>query len=98
MKNKYIFPILGVVVGILFSLWEALISYGDTASPSEPIKEMFFNAISNNFFNENTLVYVSIGIGTGLLLNFIINMFKKEIKKHTYFKIPKTCHCTDEEN
>ncbi|GIZ16380.1 hypothetical protein RCZ15_24390 [Capnocytophaga catalasegens] len=55
-----------------------MVSYSDTASPSEPVKEIFFNAISNNFFNENTLVYVSIGIGTGLLLNLIISILNRK--------------------
>ena len=78
IKSNLLFPILGVLVGISFSLCEAMVSYSDTASPSEPVKEKFFNAISKNFFNENTLVYASIGIGTGLLLNLIISIFNRK--------------------
>ena len=55
-----------------------MVAYSDTASPSEPIKEIFFNTISNNFFNKNTLVYTSMGIGIGLLLNLIISIFNRK--------------------
>ena len=78
IKSKLLFPILGMFVGILFSLCETMVAYSDTASPSEPIKEIFFNTISNNFFNKNTLVYTSMGIGTGLLLNLIISIFNRK--------------------
>ena len=47
MKSKLVFSVLGVFVGALFSLCEAIVSYGDTASPGESVKEMFFNTISN---------------------------------------------------
>lgn len=59
IKSKLLFPILGMFVGILFSLCEAIVAYSDTASPSEPIKEIFFNTISNNFFNKK---YISLYI------------------------------------
>ena len=78
IKSKLLFPILGMFVGILFSLCETIAAYSDTASPSEPIKEIFFNTISNNFFNKNTLVYTSMGIGIGLLLNLIISIFNRK--------------------
>ncbi|WP_315512570.1 hypothetical protein [Capnocytophaga sputigena] len=78
IKSKLLFPILGMFVGILFSLCETMVAYSDTASPSEPIKEIFFNTISNNFFNKNTLVYTSMGIGIGLLLNLIISIFNRK--------------------
>ena len=78
IKSKLLFPILGMFVGILFSLCETIVAYSDTASPSEPIKEIFFNTISNNFFNKNTLVYTSMGIGIGLLLNLIISIFNRK--------------------
>jgi hypothetical protein len=78
IKSKLLFPILGMFAGILFSLCEAIVAYSDTASPSEPIKEIFFNTISNNFFNKNTLVYTSMGIGIGLLLNLIISIFNRK--------------------
>lgn len=78
IKSKLLFPILGMFVGILFSLCEAIVAYSDTAFPSEPIKEIFFNTISNNFFNKNTLVYTSMGIGIGLLLNLIISIFNRK--------------------
>ena len=78
IKSKLLFPILGMFVGILFSLCETMVAYSDTASPSEPIKEIFFNTISDNFFNKNTLVYTSMGIGIGLLLNLIISIFNRK--------------------
>ena len=78
IKSKLLFPILGMFVGILFSLCEAIVAYSDTAFPSDPIKEIFFNTISNNFFNKNTLVYTSMGIGIGLLLNLIISIFNRK--------------------
>jgi hypothetical protein len=78
IKSKLLFPILGMFVGILFSFCEAIVAYSDTTSPSEPIKEIFFNTISDNFFNKNTLVYTSMGIGTGLLLNLIISIFNRK--------------------
>lgn len=78
IKSKLLFPILGMFVGILFSLCESIVAYSDTASPSEPIKEIFFNTISDNFFNKNTLVYTSMGIGIGLLLNLIISIFNRK--------------------
>ena len=78
IKSKLLFPILGMFVGILFSLCETMVAYSDTASPSEPIKEIFFNTISNNFFNKNTLVYTSMGIGIGLLLNLIMSIFNRK--------------------
>lgn len=78
MKNKYIFPILGAIIGVLFSLWDALISYGDTAPPDELIIKTFKNAISNYFLNKNTLIYIFIGVGLRQLLCF----FCKNIQKN----------------
>ncbi|MND81025.1 hypothetical protein [Sphingobacterium sp. GVS05A] len=55
---KLIFIIIGGIFGVLFSFWDAMVSYSDTA----PIDDQFGLAIiSWPFFLIKTLIYLCIG-------------------------------------
>lgn len=75
---KKILLIIGVLVGILFSLWDSMVNYADTAPIND---EMGIEIISWPFFIKKTLIYMVIGGLTGCLISFIIHKFYRRAGK-----------------
>lgn len=65
---RLVFIIIGGIAGVLFSLWDAMVSYSDTAS----IDDQFGLAIiSWPFFLIKTLIYLSMGSVFGWLISLV---------------------------
>ncbi|MPS65592.1 hypothetical protein [Chryseobacterium sp.] len=70
---KKILTIIGGVLGLLFSIWDSVVSYSDTA----PLEEYGISIVSWQFFIKKTLVYILIGLLSGWLVGLIIHKLKK---------------------
>lgn len=65
---RLIFIIIGGIAGVLFSFWDAMVSYSDTAS----IDDQFGLAIiSWPFFLIKTLIYLFMGSFFGWLISLV---------------------------
>jgi len=65
---RLIFIIVGGITGVLFSFWDAMVSYSDTA----PIEDQFGLAIiSWPFFLTKTLIYLFMGSFFGWLISLV---------------------------
>jgi hypothetical protein len=67
--------ITGCVLGVLFSIWDSMMNYADSA----PIDNEFgIEIISGQFFTKKTLMYMLIGFILGWILFLVA---RKVIKK-----------------
>ncbi len=70
---KKVLIIIGGSLGLLFSIWDSVVSYSDTAS----LNEYGISIISWQFFIKKILVYILIGGVLGWLTGLIIDKLKR---------------------
>lgn len=84
MKSyKIIFFIIGGIMGLFISLWEAMVSHADTVPVDAPIGLDIPDA---RFFVQKTIIYLLLGGGTGFLLGILISFIKKRKAKWNFEK------------
>jgi cell division protein FtsX len=66
---------IGAIAGCLFSVWDSMVSYADTAPLNN---EIGIEIISWPFFILKTMIYLVIGGVTGWLISFIIHRFNRK--------------------
>lgn len=70
-KRKLIFSIIGILTGISFSFWDALVSYADTAPIEESLKMMLINVVSTPVFILRTVLYGGAGFWAGIIISYL---------------------------
>ncbi|WP_431611180.1 hypothetical protein [Chryseobacterium sp. 'Rf worker isolate 10'] len=60
----------GGFIGILFSIWDSMVDNADTASLEDHLSVGF---VFSSVFSLKTLIYLSIGMFSGWIINFMIN-------------------------
>ena len=68
MKKRIITA--GGFIGILFSIWDSMVDNADTASLEDHLSVGF---VFSSVFSLKTLIYLSIGMFSGWIINFMIN-------------------------
>ena len=71
--------ITGVLAGILFSLWDSMVNYADTAPIDD---EIGIEIISWPFFITKILLYMALGGVSGYLISFIAYKLQQGRKKN----------------
>ena len=79
-KKKLILPAIGALAGVLFSLWDTFISYGDAAPFDEPVKTAFIHVVSSEAFIFHALIYGFAGGVTVFLACLILAVCRKKMK------------------
>ena len=79
MIIKKILAITGVLAGILFSLWDSMVNYADTAPIDD---EIGIEIISWPFFITKILLYMALGGTSGYLISFIAYKLQQGRKKN----------------
>ena len=77
MKKRSIFSVVGMFLGMGFSVVDGVVSYTDTASLEEPLSRMLANILSSEIFIKHFLIYSLIGLGVG----FVFGLFMEKIFK-----------------
>lgn len=73
-KMKRLLVLLGGVIGLLFSIWDAMVNAADTA----PLDNEFgISIVSWPFFITKTTVYLLTGAVSGWLIGFMIDKARK---------------------
>jgi len=68
MKKRIITA--GGFIGILFSIWDSMMDNADTASLEDHLS---VGLVFSSIFSLKTLVYLTIGMVSGWMINFMIN-------------------------
>jgi hypothetical protein len=76
--EKNLISIIGVMLGLFLSLLEAMIQYADTAPIEDDIG---FEILSWDKFIFKTIIYVLIGLTTGLIIQFSIKKIAFSFRK-----------------
>ena len=77
MKKRSIFSVVGMFLGMGFSVVDGLVSYTDTASLEEPLSGMIGNILSSEIFIKHFLFYSLMG----LIVGFVFGLFMEKIFK-----------------
>lgn len=71
---KRLLALLGGIIGLLFSIWDAMVSGADTA-PLE--REFVITIVSWPFFITKTIIYLLIGAVPGYLIGYMVDKARK---------------------
>lgn len=79
-KKKLVLIVIGASAGVLFSLWDTFISYGDTAPFDEPVKTAFIHVVSSEAFIFHALIYGFAGGVIACLICLILSVCRKKME------------------
>lgn len=72
---KKILALIGAIIGVLFSIWDAMVNNADTAPPDQ---EFGISIVSWPFFITKTIAYLLIGAILGALIGLLLEKVNKK--------------------
>lgn len=86
MKKRSIFSVVGMFLGMGFSVVDGVVSYTDTASLEEPLSGMIGNILSSEIFIKHFLIYSLMGLVVGFVFGlFMEKIFKLKIPNFSFY-------------